>query len=97
MRSPEQESAQGRDQAEWFGTTHWSLVLQAGEGESPHAESALARLDIFSRRPHPSLEGADNSALVPNSRNGYSPPPSGEGIRRGQDSVTPGLTVPASK
>jgi len=28
----------------WFGTTHWTVVLQAGEAESPETQAALAKL-----------------------------------------------------
>jgi len=30
--------------AHWFTTTHWSVVLNAGNAESPHAEAALEKL-----------------------------------------------------
>jgi RNA polymerase sigma-70 factor (ECF subfamily) len=32
------------ERAEWFTTTHWSAVLQAGQGNSPGADAALSRL-----------------------------------------------------
>jgi RNA polymerase sigma-70 factor (ECF subfamily) len=35
-------SAEGR--AQWFATTHWSVVLTAGQGASPDAEAALEKL-----------------------------------------------------
>jgi RNA polymerase sigma factor (sigma-70 family) len=34
--------AEGR--AQWFATTHWSVVLTAGQGGSPNAEAALEKL-----------------------------------------------------
>jgi RNA polymerase sigma-70 factor (ECF subfamily) len=35
-------SAEGR--AHWFATTHWSVVLTAGQGASPDADAALEKL-----------------------------------------------------
>jgi RNA polymerase sigma-70 factor (ECF subfamily) len=34
----------GRDQPQWFATTHWSVVLAAKEGGSPGAGAALEKL-----------------------------------------------------
>ena len=32
------------ERAQWFATTHWSVVLTAGRDASPHAEAALEKL-----------------------------------------------------
>src|SRR5262249_16884635 len=36
--------AQASEKAEWFVTTHWSVVLQAGKREGAHADAAMAKL-----------------------------------------------------
>jgi RNA polymerase sigma-70 factor (ECF subfamily) len=44
MSFAQETAAQTTEKAGWFGTTHWSVVLLAGQAESSKAESALARL-----------------------------------------------------
>jgi len=41
-RTPKQES--GADSAAWFTTTHWSVVLAAGQSTAPGAQEALETL-----------------------------------------------------
>jgi DNA-directed RNA polymerase specialized sigma24 family protein len=41
---PEESSSEQATQAGVFATTHWSVVLQAGESNSPQAQEALSRL-----------------------------------------------------
>jgi len=44
MSFTEQRSDEVTGKAEWFGTTHWSVVLLAGQLESTRSEAALATL-----------------------------------------------------
>src|SRR5437879_701217 len=44
MSLTEQSSHQTSAKDGWFGTTHWSVVLLAGQGQSAQADAALAKL-----------------------------------------------------
>src|SRR6266705_2775390 len=44
MSLTEQSSQQTIAKQGWFGTTHWSVVLLAGQAQSTQADAALARL-----------------------------------------------------
>ncbi|MCI0542104.1 MAG: sigma-70 family RNA polymerase sigma factor [Verrucomicrobiales bacterium] len=44
MPARDAERRSSSDQQEWFATTHWSVVLAAGNPESPHATQALEKL-----------------------------------------------------
>src|SRR2546426_11788494 len=44
MSLNDQSSEQTTEKDGWFGTTHWSVVLLAGQVESPKAEAALEKL-----------------------------------------------------
>jgi RNA polymerase sigma-70 factor (ECF subfamily) len=44
MAAGELGAGAGRAEGAWFTTTHWSVVLQAGEGDSPQAAAALEQL-----------------------------------------------------
>ena len=44
MPAPGSEHGRSSDRQEWFATTHWSVVLAAGETASPQAAQALEKL-----------------------------------------------------
>src|SRR2546425_494954 len=44
MLPDEQNTETSPAKAHWFTTTHWSVVLMAGQSASPQAEAALERL-----------------------------------------------------
>jgi RNA polymerase sigma-70 factor (ECF subfamily) len=44
MSASEQSLSQTSTADGWFKTTHWSVVLNAGRGDSPQASAALAKL-----------------------------------------------------
>src|SRR5260370_3900103 len=44
MSLTEQRSQQITAKQGWFGTTHWSVVLLAGQAQSTQADAALAKL-----------------------------------------------------
>lgn len=44
MSAPDAEQGPASDRQEWFATTHWSVVLAAGETASPQAAQALEKL-----------------------------------------------------
>src|SRR5260221_3451468 len=44
MPLPASASNSTRPEAGWFATTHWSVVLLAGQADSPHGAEALERL-----------------------------------------------------
>src|SRR5512136_3275148 len=44
MSQPDSSSEVSASAAGVFATTHWSVVLAAGEGQSPQAQEALSRL-----------------------------------------------------
>ncbi len=44
METPDDELSRSSAGEGWFKTTHWSVVLDAGRGDSPQANAALARL-----------------------------------------------------
>ncbi len=44
MPAPGSEQGRSSDRQEWFGTTHWSVVLTAGHDSAPGAHEALEKL-----------------------------------------------------
>lgn len=44
MPAPDSEPGRSSDRQEWFATTHWSVVLAAGQKDSPQAAEALDKL-----------------------------------------------------
>ena len=44
MPAPDSEPGRSSDRQEWFATTHWSVVLTAGDANSPRAAEALEKL-----------------------------------------------------
>jgi RNA polymerase sigma-70 factor (ECF subfamily) len=44
MPTEDQDTGLPLDKAQWFTTTHWSVVLMAGRGPAPGADAALERL-----------------------------------------------------
>jgi RNA polymerase sigma-70 factor (ECF subfamily) len=44
MSSADNREMSKEGRAQWFATTHWSVVLTAGRGASPNAEAALEKL-----------------------------------------------------
>jgi DNA-directed RNA polymerase specialized sigma24 family protein len=44
MPVPDSEPGRSSDRQEWFATTHWSVVLAAGEAASPQSSEALEKL-----------------------------------------------------
>jgi len=68
MKFAEQSPVQTTDNNGWFTTTHWTLVLQAGDAESAQAQAALAKLCqaywyplyVFIRRQGRGLEDAQD-------------------------------------
>jgi RNA polymerase sigma factor (sigma-70 family) len=44
MPTEDQDTGSPLDKAQWFTTTHWSVVLMAGRGPEPAADAALERL-----------------------------------------------------
>ena len=44
MAPPEDHDTSAGDRAKWFATTHWSVILTAGQNESQEADAALEKL-----------------------------------------------------
>jgi len=44
MSSTESDPSLAGTKAKWFGTTHWSVVVRAGDPSAPNADIALAKL-----------------------------------------------------
>ena len=71
MDAPASPPAVGLDRRAQFATTHWSVVLQAGEGSSPETAAALETLCraywyplyAFARRSGHSPEDAQDQSL----------------------------------